>query len=70
VSVDQMEGAVDIDDASYVISDVTVVPTRSGGMRRWRKRLFVAMSRNAANPVPYFKLPDDRTVVVGAHIEL
>jgi KUP system potassium uptake protein len=70
VSVDQMEGDVDIDDASYVISDVTVVPTRSGGMRRWRKRLFVAMSRNAANPVPYFKLPDDRTVVVGAHIEL
>jgi len=69
-SVEQMEGDVDIDDASYFISDTTVVPTPDPGMRRWRKRLFVAMSRNAANPVPYFKLPDDRTVVVGAHIEL
>jgi KUP system potassium uptake protein len=69
-SVEQMEGDVDIDDASYFISDTTVVPTRERGMRRWRKRLFVAMSRNAANPVPYFQLPDDRTVVVGAHIEL
>jgi len=70
VSVEQMEGDVDVEGASYFISDTTVVPTRSGGMRRWRKRLFVAMSRNAANPVPYFKLPDERTVVIGAHIEL
>jgi KUP system potassium uptake protein len=70
VSVEQMEGAVDLDDASYFISDTTVVPTRGRGMRLWRKRLFVVMARNAANPVPYFQLPDDRTVVVGAHIEL
>ncbi len=69
-SVEQMEGDVDVDEASYFISDTTVVPSGSGGMRRWRKRLFVTMARNAANPVPYFKLPDDRTVVVGAHIEL
>jgi KUP system potassium uptake protein len=70
LSVEEMEGDVDLDDASYIISDTTVVPTHARGMRRWRKRLFVAMSRNAANPVPYFMLPDDRTVVVGAHIEL
>ena len=39
-------------------------------MRRWRKRLFVAMARNAASPVDYFKLPRDRTVSVGSQIEL
>jgi KUP system potassium uptake protein len=69
-SVEQMEGNADLDDASYFISQTTVIPTRKRGMNRWRKRLFVAVSRNAANPVPYFQLPDERTVVMGAHIEL
>ena len=39
-------------------------------MPRWRKKLFLAISRNAANPVETFRLPDDRTVVMGSHIEL
>ena len=37
-------------------------------MRRWRKRLFMALARNASNPVAYFGLPDDRTVVMGSHV--
>jgi KUP system potassium uptake protein len=39
-------------------------------MRRWRLKLFLALARNAANPVEYFKVPDERTVVMGQHIEL
>ena len=69
-SVEKMEGDADLDEASYFISQTTVIPTRKRGMNRWRKRLFVAVSKNAANPVPYFRLPDERTVVMGAHIEL
>ncbi|MGH3365599.1 MAG: KUP/HAK/KT family potassium transporter [Nocardioidaceae bacterium] len=42
----------------------------SPGMSRWRKRLFVSVLKNAANPVRYFKLPDDRTVEMGAHVDL
>ena len=41
---------------------------RRPGMRRWRKKLFMALARNAANPVAYFGLPDDRTVVMGSHV--
>jgi KUP system potassium uptake protein len=44
--------------------------TERPGMARWRKRLFLAISRNAANPVEVFHLPDERTVVMGSHIEL
>ena len=44
-------------------------PTRPG-MARWRKKLFIAIARNAANPVALFGLPDDQTVVLSAHIEL
>ena len=39
-------------------------------MRLWRKKLFVAIARNAANPVAYFNLPDEDTVVMGAHVDL
>ncbi len=39
-------------------------------MAMWRKKLFVAIARNASNPVQYFNLPDERTVVMGAHVEL
>jgi KUP system potassium uptake protein len=69
-SVEQMEVDVDLDHASYFVSRTTVVATRAPGMRRWRKRLFVIVLRNAADPVRYFRLPDDRTAVLGAHIEL
>ena len=47
-----------------------IIATRRPGMARWRKRLFLAISRNAANPVEVFHLPDERTVVMGSHIEL
>ena len=65
-----LEGAIDVDDASYFISRITIRRTHAPGMRAWRKRLFIAISRNAANPVEVFHLPDDRTVVMGSHIEL
>jgi KUP system potassium uptake protein len=39
-------------------------------MPEWRKRLFVALSHNAASPAAYFNLPEDRTVVMGSHIDL
>jgi KUP system potassium uptake protein len=35
-----------------------------------RKRLFIWLSRNAANPAGYFHLPVDRTIVMGSRIEL
>ena len=52
------------------MSRISIVPTARPGMARWRKKLFLAISRNAANPVEIFHLPDERTVVMGSHIEL
>jgi len=68
-AVEGLESAVDVDGASYFLSQISVVPKGRTGMRKWRKRLFAIMSRNSANPVEYFGLPIDRTVVVGARIE-
>ncbi|MCW3000743.1 MAG: potassium transporter [Conexibacter sp.] len=61
---------VDLRGASYFISRITILPTDAPGMARWRKRLFLALARNTSNPVAYFGLPDDRTVVMGSHVEL
>ena len=61
---------VDLATASYFLSQITIVPTRARGINPWRKRLFLLLARNAANPVAYFRLPDDRTVTVGERIAL
>jgi KUP system potassium uptake protein len=65
-----LESHIDVEHASYFLSQITINPTRNGGMARWRKRLFVAISKNSASPVEYFGLPDDQTVTMGSHIEL
>jgi len=65
-----LERPVDVDNASYYLSKMTIVPSDARTMRPWRKRLFMALSRNAASPVSYFCLPDDRTVVMGSHVEI
>jgi KUP system potassium uptake protein len=67
---DHIEGPADLEAPTYFLSRITIVPTAAPGMARWRKKLFVTIARNAANPVAYFGLPDDDTVVIGSHIEL
>jgi KUP system potassium uptake protein len=65
-----LECEIDLDKLSYFLSRITIVLSDEPGMARWRKRLFLAISRNAANPVEYFSLPDERTVAIGSHIPL
>ena len=65
-----LEGTLDVDHASYFLSQLTIVPTDAPGMGTWRQKLFLAMAHNAANPAAYFRLPDDRTVTIGERIDL
>jgi KUP system potassium uptake protein len=67
---EKIETDVDLENVSYFVSRISIVTTDAPGMARWRKKLFRTIARNAADPVPYFGLPDDRTVVMGSHIEL
>ena len=67
---DLLERSVDLGEVSYFLSQITIVPTRARGMNPWRKRLFLALARNSASPVVYFRLPDDRTVTIGERIAL
>ena len=67
---EQVEGKLDLDGASYFLSRISIVVTDAPGMAHWRKRLFVVIARNAANPVTLFGLPDDQTVVLSSHIDV
>jgi KUP system potassium uptake protein len=65
-----IEGSPDVSHAFYFVSQIAIVPTDAPGMRPWRKRFFVAMSRNAANPAEYYRLPDEQTVTMSGRVEL
>ncbi|WP_375490406.1 potassium transporter Kup [uncultured Jatrophihabitans sp.] len=56
--------------ASYFVSRLTITRAGRGGMATWRKRLFIGLAHNAANPSANFRLPVDRTVVMGGHLEI
>jgi KUP system potassium uptake protein len=60
----------DMDEASYFVSRGVIRRTRSRGMSRWRKGLFVVLAHNAANPAARFRLPHDRTITMGSDIDL
>jgi len=38
-------------------------------MSRWRKQLFLVTALISAEPADYFKLPPERTIVLGSQIE-
>jgi KUP system potassium uptake protein len=58
------------DNAMYFLSRLSIQRGETAGMAKWRKRLFIGLVHNAANPAAGFGLPVDRTVVMGAHLEL
>jgi KUP system potassium uptake protein len=64
-----IEHPVDESDVSYFLSKIDLRSGDTPGMSRWRKALFMATSHLTADAAEYFKLPLDRTVIMGARIE-
>ena len=65
-----IESPLDEDRLSYFVSRIELVQGPAPGMSRWRKRLFIATSRITADAAEYFRLPRERTVIMGSRIEL
>jgi KUP system potassium uptake protein len=65
-----IESPLDDDKLSYFVSRIELVQGHAPGMSRWRKRLFIATSRITADAAEYFRLPRERTVIMGSRIEL
>lgn len=63
------DGTIDLDHASYFLSEVDVSAGPEPTMAPWRKRLFMTISRLTSD-ANYFGLPLDRTVTIGARVEI
>jgi KUP system potassium uptake protein len=60
---------IDPDTTLYFLSRLSIQRGDGTGLARWRKRLFIGLAHNAANPAANFGLPEDRTVVMGGRLE-
>jgi KUP system potassium uptake protein len=63
-----LERNLDLEHASYFVSRITITPSDESGLKSWRKRVFVTMARNAASPIDHFRLPGERTVMMGSQV--
>jgi len=61
---------LDLEHASYFVSKMTIVPNNEPGMAGWRKRIFVALARNAASPIEHFGLPSARTAMTNSEVAI
>jgi len=64
------EGHIDVDAASYFLSKLELIAGDDPTMSPWRKRLFIATSYITSDAAAYFKLPLERTVIIGSRIEV
>ena len=60
----------DIYSTSFFLGRETLLPTGKARMARWRKSLFIFMSRNAWNATMFFGLPPERVVELGNQVEM
>jgi KUP system potassium uptake protein len=65
-----LEVDIDVDDATYFVSQMTIVRGDTPGLSRWRKKLFLLLSRTSTSPVEFFGLPEHRIVTMGSYVEL
>ncbi|OYO20784.1 potassium transporter Kup [Enemella dayhoffiae] len=57
-------------EVTYLLSTAEVRRGDNPGLSRWRKQLYMALTRNAASRSSVFCLPPERTVVMGSQITL
>jgi KUP system potassium uptake protein len=61
--------AFDMMDTSFFLSRERIINTVPG-LTSWRRKLFVAMSRNAGAATDFFQIPTNRVVELGTQVEL
>src|SRR4029079_14268773 len=57
-------------DTTYFLGRERLLPTGRAHLARWRKKLYIFMSRNSRTATEYFSIPPNRVVELGAQIEM
>jgi KUP system potassium uptake protein len=58
----------DIMATTFFLGRRSIVPDVRSGMPMWQDRLFIFLTKNAANPTDFFKIPPGRVVELGAQV--
>src|SRR3984893_5609534 len=58
----------DIMTTSFFLGRWSIKPAPNSGMPSWQDRLFITLSRQAANATDFFSIPSDRVVELGAQV--
>jgi KUP system potassium uptake protein len=58
----------DIMTTSFFLGRRTIKISPNSGMPMWQDKLFIALSRQAANATDFFAIPSDRVVELGAQV--
>jgi KUP system potassium uptake protein len=61
---------LDLDDVTYFLGRETLIVTSEPGMAMWREKVFVVLARNAVRATAFFRLPPERVVELGVHVEM
>ena len=56
-------------ETSYYLGRERLIPTGASRMMKWRKSIFIFMSRNARSATEFFGIPPNRAVELGTQIE-
>ncbi|MGI8618223.1 MAG: potassium transporter Kup [Gemmatimonadaceae bacterium] len=57
-------------ETSYYLGRERLLPTGTGALAKWRKHLYIFMSRNTPSAAEFFGIPPNRAVELGAQMEL
>ncbi|MEO6434312.1 MAG: potassium transporter Kup [Tepidisphaeraceae bacterium] len=57
-------------ETSYFLGRERLLPTGTGALAKWRKNLYIFMSRNTPSAAEFFGIPPNRAVELGAQMEL
>jgi len=61
---------IDLDEATFFLGRETLIPRRKGRWKGWQEKLFISLSRNAASPIQFFRLPPHRVVELGTVVAM
>jgi KUP system potassium uptake protein len=56
-------------DTTYYLGRERLIPVGTSRLAKWRKTLFIFMSRNSRSATEFFNIPSNRVVELGAQIE-
>jgi len=61
---------INLMQTTFYLGRETLIATGRTRLPRWRKKLFILMTRNAQSAATFFGLPPNRVVELGAQIQL